>query len=425
MSKSVSKWNAAQLLEELEIIGLIRDESATGTGESPVNEAVAGGSLNESLTGKSVTGESPEKTSPTGESVANASSAKVSLIDDIIKIRQNQKIPTVLKILVGIGAIIASILFFVCIAIAIFDVFDYGEVVMGSGFLLLLVSIGIQKTVMNAKDLYGASLGYCFFEEVALTVLILGHILLIAGMFLLKFYGWHSCFIFFITACVVYPLYHMSIARFFMVLNVLCFVLANIIMHKNMYMSQTQLFNAFILFQCASVAFLFGRDVIKSICIPLAYALILSLCISLLALSSMRAFDFIEVKFFSPLFSTMVVGAGLIALLTMIASKMNKLRSEPFLLACIGVVLLSVISAPGIIFAIAIITLGYAKEVKFLSVMGILFMILFTILYYYNLNISLLIKSLILMGSGVILLTGRFYLVYRGWDKVGVSCEQK
>ena len=41
----------------------------------------------------------------------------------------------------------------------------------------------------------------------------------------------------------------------------------------------------------------------------------------------------------------------------------------------------------------------------------------FLFYYYYNLEVSLLVKSLILIGSGMVLLVGSFYMQYKGWSK--------
>ena len=61
--------------------------------------------------------------------------------------------------------------------------------------------------------------------------------------------------------------------------------------------------------------------------------------------------------------------------------------------------------------------LGYAKHEKLLLLMGIFLMPMFLLLYYYNLDISLMTKSGILIGSGLILLAGRAYLVMKKLDR--------
>lgn len=63
---------------------------------------------------------------------------------------------------------------------------------------------------------------------------------------------------------------------------------------------------------------------------------------------------------------------------------------------------------------------GYAKHEKIMILMGGLQIPVFLFLYYYNLDISLMQKSGVLVGSGIVLLAGNFYLQCRGWDK-GIS----
>ena len=115
--------------------------------------------------------------------------------------------------------------------------------------------------------------------------------------------------------------------------------------------------------------------------------------------------------------TNIVVTIGLIALFAWVAKGRNKLKTEPLLLACIGALLLGIISAPSILFAIALMVLGYAKHEKKLTIIGGLLMPVFLFYYYYNLEVSLLVKSLILIGSGMVLLVGSFYMQYKGWSK--------
>ena len=79
-------------------------------------------------------------------------------------------------------------------------------------------------------------------------------------------------------------------------------------------------------------------------------------------------------------------------------------------LASLGAVLLAVVSAPGVLLAIGLMILGYANHERLLLVLGAVLMPAFLCLYYYNLDVSLLNKSMILTVSGVILLAGRFYM---------------
>ena len=75
-----------------------------------------------------------------------------------------------------------------------------------------------------------------------------------------------------------------------------------------------------------------------------------------------------------------------------------------------GIVFLSIaMFAPAIMASIAIILLGYGYNRKVMMVLGILVFIQFTSQFYYDLKFTLLTKSWLLMGTGVLGLAGYFF----------------
>ena len=124
----------------------------------------------------------------------------------------------------------------------------------------------------------------------------------------------------------------------------------------------------------------------------------------------------------SPYFASAVLTGGLIALFGWVAGAMAKLRTQPLLLASTGAALLGLIAAPGMLLAIMLLVLGYARHERPLLATGVALIPIFLFLYYYQLDLSLLQKSAALAGSGALLLAGRFYLRRRGWDKAGKPC---
>ena len=160
---------------------------------------------------------------------------------------------------------------------------------------------------------------------------------------------------------------------------------------------------------------------IKADYMPLAYALVGSLCVHVLLLASGElASEGIAV--ISPYFASLILTAGLIALFGWAAGGMAKLKTEPLLLASTGAVLLGLIAAPGILLAIMLLVLGYARHERPLLATGVALIPVFLFLYYYQLDLSLLQKSVALAGSGALLLAGRFYLRRKGWDKSSKPC---
>jgi hypothetical protein len=98
---------------------------------------------------------------------------------------------------------------------------------------------------------------------------------------------------------------------------------------------------------------------------------------------------------------------------------LNKpLNHLTFWSSCIGLLLLGIISTNGIIYGIGLLILGYEKHRRELIILGIVFLSLFIIEYYYNLSLNLAQKAAILAGSGGLLLVVRMVLQHEQWDKM-------
>jgi hypothetical protein len=78
--------------------------------------------------------------------------------------------------------------------------------------------------------------------------------------------------------------------------------------------------------------------------------------------------------------------------------------------ALLGLVTLS---TPGIIAAVAVLTLGFDRRNRILVGLAVVFLVEFASVYYYSLRMTLLEKSMILVASGLLLLAGRAYVEFR------------
>jgi uncharacterized membrane-anchored protein len=137
---------------------------------------------------------------------------------------------------------------------------------------------------------------------------------------------------------------------------------------------------------------------------PLAYAFAVSIPITLLIITEVH-----EVK--TPWWpSSILLVAGLIWLYGWVAGGFSKLLREPLSMAVVSTLVLGIVSTPGILAAIGLMVLGYALGDLILLGLASVFFPTFIWLYYYSLNISLAFKSLILIGSGIVLLTVKWFL---------------
>jgi len=74
-------------------------------------------------------------------------------------------------------------------------------------------------------------------------------------------------------------------------------------------------------------------------------------------------------------------------------------------------IILATLSAPGMVLSLLVITLGVSRGNPIMTGLGIAFLALFTGAYFYGIESSLLIKSYSLIGTGLIVLSGRWMLL--------------
>ena len=351
----------------------------------------------------------------------NGLSADNELSDFVISQQQEMELPLYLRALVGVGAFIASLCFIGFLSVA--DIINYrhdvGLIVWGIAFVAGAIKLqriaGHDNTVKHS-----------FLMQSSFASMAVGKSLFVFGVGQMLDSGWGATLGLLIITVITYHIYRMSIDRFLSSFAVLFSILVNVLWDRDVSGARELLLNGFFLLQFTGAAILLTHGKIKRDYIPLSYAFAFSLCASVLFLASYTEFGYWRHKeLIHPAFVNMVLTGGLVALFGWAAGGVEKLKTEPLILASTGAVLLGLISAPGILLTIGLMVLGYAKHEKLLIVVGALLMPLFLWLYYYNLDITLLQKSGILIGSGVVLLAGRFYLKHKGWDEGGISCVQK
>ena len=89
----------------------------------------------------------------------------------------------------------------------------------------------------------------------------------------------------------------------------------------------------------------------------------------------------------------------------------------------VGTALLAALSVPGILAAVGATLLGHLERDAVLKRLGVIFLPIYIIAYYYNLDTPLLLKSLALIGSGLILWAARYYFRRHVRNSVSTSAE--
>lgn len=370
MSKYIAKFNAANLLEQLSSKGFVIDEEFS---------------------------------------------------DFVINQHQKKELPLYLRALVGISAFIASLCFIGFLRVTYIISFQHKEGLIIWGLIFIASAIGLQRVAGHNN-----TVKHSFLIQASFASMVIGKTLFLFGIDNILDFRWGITLGLLIVTGITYHIYRMSIDRFLSSFAVLFSILVNIFWDRDGSGSRELILNGFFLFQFAGAAILLVYSKIKCDYIPLSYAFTFSLCASILFLISYTEFDYWGHKeLINPAFINIMLTFGLITLFGWTAGGIEKLKTAPLLLASICTVLLGFISVPGILLTIVLMVLGYAKHDELLIITGALFLPIFLFLYYYNLDVSLLKKSGILIGSGVLLLVGRFYLQRKIWNERGLSCVQK
>lgn len=344
-------------------------------------------------------------------------SESAQLENFILSQQQEKELPLYLRVLVSIGAFIASLCFISFLGAADIIEFDsegdlifWGLIFIGSALFLAKTSGDKDNTVKHS-----------FLIQTAFCMMGLGKILFVMG-FAEIFHSNADVGTTIATSLVTLATYHvfrMSIDRFLSTLAVFTSLLINIVNKEIYFGNATEIMlNLFFFIQIVLAAFLLTHGKVKRDYIPLAYATVFSLCQTVIYFtvqSKMGAWDHQHI--YNLTFVNLLLTVSLIGLIGWAAGSLEKLKTEPLMLASLGAILLGILSAPGVILSICLMVLGYAKHEKLLTLMGILLMPQFIFFYYYNLDISLMVKSGILVGSGLVLLAGRGYLAVKKLDR--------
>ncbi|KLN61800.1 hypothetical protein WH96_05770 [Kiloniella spongiae] len=338
--------------------------------------------------------------------------------DDINSFIQDQEqkpdIPIYLKILSGIGAFIAAICFIGFLMLIEIISFNNTETALITSIIFIAAAIGLYA--FTAED---SSTGKNFFLQVSFALMGTGKFLFIFAT--VEWFGESLLAIalssFFITT-LTYPFYRLNVERFMSSSGVLIVILLNILWENDIVLPPDIAFNLFVLLQLMVAGFLLLHPRVPALFQPLSQALIVSLSISVLFLSSHNEFNYLDSPLFiSPLISNILFAIALVLLIIWAAGGKEYVKHEAVIVGIIGSIFLAILSAPGILLSLSLMIFGYARHDRLFTLLGFLLLPVFLWLYYYNLDITLLQKSIVLVTSGGVMIAGKFYLKLRGWDR--------
>lgn len=106
----------------------------------------------------------------------------------------------------------------------------------------------------------------------------------------------------------------------------------------------------------------------------------------------------------------LILFAASLAIYAFLIGGWQKLKSLEHVIVICCIVILAVLGMHGVLFAIALMALGHMRHDKVLWVVGLIYLPVYLFLFYFSLDVTLLTKSYMLLGSGIFILTARFVL---------------
>ena len=325
-------------------------------------------------------------------------------------------LPLYVHAMVGLGALIAGFCFIGFLAAANLINFNSEGGLIVWGIAFIGGAILLAKATGNDDHTIKSS----FLTQASFCLMAAGKVLFATG-FALMFrpnYEWGVTLALALLTAATYHVFPMSIDRFLSALAVFTSIFFNLVTAQSGVGAIQIVINAFFVAQLGLAAFLMTSGTIRKDYLPIAYAAVGTLCVVAIFFameSEIGKFGYHQG--FSPAIINIALTAALIALIGWAAGGMEKLKSEPLAVASVGAVCLGIISAPGILLSAGLMVLGYAQHDRVLLIAGGLLFPAFLSLYYYNLDLTLMAKSGILVASGAVLLAGSAYMHYRGFDR--------
>ncbi|WP_163835917.1 DUF4401 domain-containing protein [Spartinivicinus ruber] len=327
--------------------------------------------------------------------------------------QQAPELPLYIRCLIGVGAFIASFCFIGFLYVAKFIHLNSELELVVWGILFSSVAIALLKIAGDKLDAKQS-----FLMQSSFVAMATGKTLFVTGVGIFTDSAWGVTFAALIITLIGYPLYRVSIDRFLSSFVVLASILINILWERELAEIREIAFNIFLSVQLLIAAFLLCYGKVKRYFIPLSYAFAFSIVCSVLTLMATTQFGYgSEKEFIDMAIPSYMLVISLIAVIGWVAGDFFKLKSMPLMLAVLASIILGLLSVPGIILAIILLILGYAKHENVLMIMGALLLPYCLVVFYYNIDITLMQKSILLVLSGLLLLVGHFYLRYQGWDR--------
>ncbi len=329
----------------------------------------------------------------------------------ICKNSQNdtEYMPLYTKYIVAIGAYIAVMNFLAFFGISKIINFNNFASMLGWGSIFVLIGIFIYKK-NNSKY---KSIKQNFLIQLSFVLVGVGKIFIVWGIAIYFKNEWAITGGLLLVTLATYNFYPSSIDRFFSSFLTILSIIFIILYLYSLKEFKEPAINIIFVICLAGSLFLLLSNKTKQKYIPLAYSALFSSLIIAGLFAASREFGFLsKTVYISDILISMVTAIALIGIIAWVIGGFDKiLKRGELILATIAIVIGACFTASGILFSILLLVLGYALHDRVIKISGFIFLPIFISNYYYNIDISLLYKSGVLIASGFVLLLGYYYMV--------------
>ncbi len=308
--------------------------------------------------------------------------------------------PWFVKLLLALGAWVSAICFVVCLGVA--------DLVREEPQVLFAWAVGFLVAAILLRNLTR----HVFPHQLALALSAMGHFFAFWGAIDLSPRDAAAAAVTGIVLCLVlYPLYRDSLHRFLS-----CLLAAGCLTTWIVVDEVWPLIHVEMLAKVIGIGLVFMYRPDLRVLRPLGYAMAVSVPASLFLVLLP------EDVFAAPWWpANAILAIALIWLYRWISGSWGRMRTEPLILAVLATLAMACFTTPGILAAVGLMVLGYARRDLHLMGIGVIFFPVFIVVFYYDWQISLLVKSWIMAGSGAVLLAARQYLNLRNWAQESLT----
>jgi hypothetical protein len=308
--------------------------------------------------------------------------------EDFLATRQAEPAETQgVRLLTGCGAWLAAIFLLVFLGIAGLFI---PKTALFFGCLLITIAVLVRR--MN---------GTLFISQFCLAVSLAGHLAFFSGI-VTAFRNSPSALVIpaFLLSLVLYFAYPDSTHRFLSIMATYLLLLATIFEFH-----APGLLHLLTFFITLGVCVLFLHPSVGSAFASLGHNLALLLVITQFPVT------FTEKNHVPAFVSSLILTVFLGIIAWWIAGNTSRFGAATLSISLLAIIVFGLVSNPGIMATIFLLVLGFALRDRTVTGIGIAFLPVFLVYFYYDLTLTLAIKSLVLVASGGVLLVIRAILL--------------